>query len=297
MLEETTDQHRPRMAEGTTDWEAVFENAKTGFIPLIAQAHSSGVLQECANLVILKLFPRQNDSHEVEHFTTELAKIIPDGVTEDRMAELRDGVTVLLREIKEERIHLAAKYVARKRKGKGAEKERRGAKPKRSRKGKSSAAAWAGRAATVVLAVVGFTYLVSLSERSTELAPASELVAQMELAAKNGKASGRHVYGGTLKTQMINGNVIIAAVAVPQEPCVNAAWMLAHSGRVAINGTLPPRITPVILAELCGRVTQASSGGGYSGNGSGESPTGGVSPANIVSTLTWFTTNATKGVK
>ena len=279
---------RPSTADGTTDWEAVFEDAQTGFIPLIAQAHTPEALKECAALVIRKLFSRKSDLHEVEHFTAELAGIIRDGASDADLETMRADITGLLREIKDERIRLAHEHVARKRKGAGEGEERRGAKPgRRRRRGKakprsaSAAQVVTTAAAMVALAVVGVLIAISLSGAPEELAPASELIAQINRAAGSGTPPRRHVYGGRLTRHMVGGKLAITVTDVPQKPCVNTAWSLAPHGQVVINGVMPQRITHTILVELCARLRTVESGGG-------ESPSGDRSPTGHGATLSWF---------
>ena len=246
---------RPRTPKGTTDWELVFEDEKTGFIPLIAQAHSPGALKECATLVILKLFSRKGDLPEVEHFATELAAIIPDEPGEEDMAAMRDGVSALLREIKDERIRIAADYLAGKKKG----KERRVSRPKRKRRKPAGGFVFPPWAWPAALAAVGagiVAIIIAAALRET-LPPSSRLVEQMEAAARGDEVPPAHVYGGALKIG--EGGAVTAeggavtAEGVPHKPCVNTAWALAHTGRVVINGAMPPRITAGLLAELCAR--------------------------------------------
>ena len=260
-MADPADSPPPAAPEGTTDWESVFE---TGFIPLIAQAHSPGALKECATLVIRKLFPRQDDHDEVEHFTSELAGIIPDGAPDDDLEAMRAGITALLREIKDERIRLAAAYVAAQRKGKGDGKERRGAKRRRrrqkgkERQGSTALPPWIGRTALVAAAAGVAVFIIVVSGGGDKLAPASDLVEQMKAAAEGGKRPAIHVYGGALRVQ----GGAVTAEGVPQKPCVNAAWTLARSGRVVINGAMPTRITASILAELCAKTGSEGDGAG-----------------------------------
>ena len=104
----------PKTADGTTDWEEVFENATSGFVPLIAQARTAAALGQCTKLVINELFTRDSDGAMVERFTADLDLIVS-GVTEvDELAETRERAIGLLREIKADRLQRAEAYVARK---------------------------------------------------------------------------------------------------------------------------------------------------------------------------------------
>ncbi len=115
-------QNLPKTADGTTDWEVVFEDAETGFVPLITQARTAEALRECTKLVIHKLFSRNSDGPMVEKFTADLDVIIG-GVSEaDELADTRDRVIVLLRDIKTDRLQRAEAYVALKKAKKDVER-------------------------------------------------------------------------------------------------------------------------------------------------------------------------------
>lgn len=104
----------PRTPDGTTNWEAVFENPQTGFIQLIAQSPSAETLRLTTTVVIDKLFTRRGDETEVARLKQELETIL--AAPGDIIAK-QAGVSGLLRQIKNVRIEKARVYIERKRAG------------------------------------------------------------------------------------------------------------------------------------------------------------------------------------
>jgi hypothetical protein len=101
-----------------------------------------------------------------------------------------------------------------------------------------------------VLLIGGIGYHFLNMERPVEQPPSSLLVEQMELAAKGGGPK-THAFGGTLSVEKGADRITVTAAEVPQEACVNAAWVLIGKGTIAINGVIPRRVTGAILAQLC----------------------------------------------
>ena len=104
----------PKTSDGTTDWEAVFEDAEGGLIPLIAQANSPQALRECAIVTIQMLFSRDNDAENVTNLTSELNELVPDDAQAHQLDFFGKAITTVLRQIKQERIDLAEEYVKNK---------------------------------------------------------------------------------------------------------------------------------------------------------------------------------------
>ncbi len=118
-----TDNSRPLAPDGTTDWEAVFEDGKTGLILLIGQAQSTETLKACTIVALGKLLVRKNDQAVIERLTLELDRIIADGGEGAAGLEAaKDAITTLLRRIKEGRRQKTATYVAIKRAEKGGDR-------------------------------------------------------------------------------------------------------------------------------------------------------------------------------
>jgi hypothetical protein len=75
------------------------------------------------------------------------------------------------------------------------------------------------------------------------------LVTQMEDTALSA-APTKNIYGGMIFSD--HGNPPSVTVAgVPNKACVSAAWRLARTGLVTINGVMPERVSAAILAEIC----------------------------------------------
>ena len=114
---------RPLAPDGTSDWEAVFEDADTGLIPLIGQAQSTESLRACTIVALGKLLIRKNDEAAMERLTHELDRIIADGGEgAEGLDASKDAITTLLRRIKENRKQKAAAHVANKRADKGGDR-------------------------------------------------------------------------------------------------------------------------------------------------------------------------------
>ncbi len=112
----------PVTPDDTTDWETVFENPETGFIPLIAMAHSPEVLKQTTLVVIRKLFSRKNDESNFETFAAVLDEIVADVAPASDIDAMRADVIELLRLIKQERQQKAAAFQARRKAGEEGER-------------------------------------------------------------------------------------------------------------------------------------------------------------------------------
>ena len=171
--------------------------------------------------------------------------ILADDAHPADMDALRDRVTNLLRRIKENRKRTSA-FAARKEVAKGG--ERRLAVAER----KPVYASWVWMSVLGAVALCGVGFLVVWSNLEDEVPAYTRLVEEMELAAHGG-APAFHAFGGALKVEARGESIAVTAESVPHGVCVNAAWKLARTGRVAINGIMPRRLVATQLAELCGR--------------------------------------------
>lgn len=104
----------PRTPDGTTDWEYVFEDPSSGFIPLISQVQSPEALTMGATVVLEKLFTRKNDVDERTLLIAQLNRITG---TEKSIEDKIAYVAKLMRGVKDERMRKARDYVARKKAG------------------------------------------------------------------------------------------------------------------------------------------------------------------------------------
>lgn len=104
----------PKTPDGTTDWEHVFEDPSTGFIPLLATVQSPEALGQGASIILKKLFTRKNDVDELARLTAQLDAIIGSGIAlENKVTQ----VAGLMRDVKDERVEKARVYVDRKKAG------------------------------------------------------------------------------------------------------------------------------------------------------------------------------------
>ena len=124
MLSDKEERSWPLTPDGTTDWKLVFEDKKTGLIALIEQAQTAKALRQCAAVVIDQLFIRKNDASNRDTFCSELDSIVTEEGVEVDADRVRNGVSALLRHIKDERINKAADYGARRKSGEPGEERR-----------------------------------------------------------------------------------------------------------------------------------------------------------------------------
>ena len=101
----------PQTTDGVTDWETVFEDPEKGLIPLIAQAHTPQALRDCAVVTINMLFTRDSDAGDIAKLTAELHELAPDDADEARTGQIRGVISLLLRQIKEDRIESAREFL------------------------------------------------------------------------------------------------------------------------------------------------------------------------------------------
>lgn len=120
----------PKTADGTTDWEIIFEDPDSGLVPLVMQARSLEGLRACAGVIINQLFTRKNDAAHKARLHQILERAIQRAEAGESVDLARDGVVKILRSIKQERVLKAAAYVAKKKReadrGRGSAIERRG---------------------------------------------------------------------------------------------------------------------------------------------------------------------------
>lgn len=105
----------PRTPDGTTDWEAVFEDPSIGFISLVDRTHSSEMAEKTAVVIIKKLFTRRNDLDLCQQNVHRIGKTVADH--KDDLDRIHKDIAVLMREVKEERIELARVFIERKKAG------------------------------------------------------------------------------------------------------------------------------------------------------------------------------------
>ena len=238
----------PKTEAGTIDWEVVFENPETGLIPLISGAKSAGALRDSALAVIKLLYTHKDDPPEVERFTVELQSLIPDDTPEHFLPRLVEGVTAILRQIKDERIRKTEEYVHQKELIKGGKKRGARKRAEKAKEKKSRIVAWiAGGAA---LAVLGMIVYLTAPWEEDEKSAILVLIDQMKAAAA-GDVVKTHVFQGQLQAEAKAGLVGITVFSIPPDACGSAAWYFVNRGNVIINGLMPKRISPNILTELC----------------------------------------------
>jgi len=112
----------PKTPDGAIDWEMVFEDEASGFIPLIAKSQSLDALGQTTSVVIRMLFTRKGDEVEVQNHIKELNAIIAVCGRSGKLDAAKENSAGLLRKIKKSRIEKARAYVERKKRGAGLER-------------------------------------------------------------------------------------------------------------------------------------------------------------------------------
>jgi len=105
----------PKNADGTTNWDEVFESPDQGLILLIDMAQTLDTLRNISSVVIEKLFTRIQDASHRRAYAIVLDGILPlDGLDESKeFKQAKAEVIALMRHIKEERKKKAADYIAK----------------------------------------------------------------------------------------------------------------------------------------------------------------------------------------
>ena len=121
----------PKTPQGTTDWEAVFEDPKTGLIAAVSGGKSAAALKQSTTLIIQKLFTRDGDEEEVKRFLADLEAITANVESDEQLSATLQAVVGLMRQIKEGRQQKAHEYLAARKRGQQSS-ERRTKKKKKS---------------------------------------------------------------------------------------------------------------------------------------------------------------------
>ena len=138
------EQSWPLTPEGLTDWEVAFEDPDKGFIALITQANTPAALRQCTIVVIEKLCARHNDPAEVERFKSGLIQLVPDDTPDEDLLRITGAVTVILRQIKDDRILKAVEYAKDREQGRSTGGRRAEDKKSPRHRGLLSGRPWLG---------------------------------------------------------------------------------------------------------------------------------------------------------
>lgn len=104
----------PKTAEGSTDWELLFETEETGLIAFALACDTPEQLKQRTMDIILAVFIRKRDPSIVAKVFAYLDKLIPDNAALERLPTMQAGVQQMLRKVKEDRVKKAAAYSKKK---------------------------------------------------------------------------------------------------------------------------------------------------------------------------------------
>jgi len=119
----------PKTADGTTDWEALFEDKDQGFMAVVSASENLEQLRTRTEAITRLIFNRERDEAKVQKVMTLVNKVAPQGAGEERLPTMKAGIRQILGKVKEHRIKKAAAYAKKKKKQKTRSKnkiERRG---------------------------------------------------------------------------------------------------------------------------------------------------------------------------
>jgi len=100
----------PQNEDGTVDWEFVFTDPETGFIPTIENAKTIAALESCATVVIESLFNREGDEEYRQAYNAALSHIFLSLNGDENMETIRARLVTMLHSIKENRITRVLEY-------------------------------------------------------------------------------------------------------------------------------------------------------------------------------------------
>lgn len=265
----------------------MFDDPAVGLIALIRSARTARALRDSTVVVIKMLYTRDDDPPEVERLTAEITRMIPDDASEAVLAKAGEAVTAVLGQIKGYRKQQVAEYEAKKQEK--ADAERRAAtlhlrpeipnatpapqpeipkspmarKPafldddEEEEETKKPLLIGIGAAAALAAIAAGAYFLAFRPGAPEKKAPNLVLIDQMKEAAQS-KAPATHVFGGPIKVATLAGRTAIIAEGIPEDACSSAAWVFVNRGNVMINGFMPTKISPSIIAKLCGDNPQSA---------------------------------------
>ena len=104
----------PKTPDGTTDWEALFENEGTGIIPIVLAAETPQQLKQLSEDIIRAIFNRKRDHTIVDKVHAYLNKLIPKNAPQERLPAMKAGVKQMMLKVKHARIKKAESFVRKK---------------------------------------------------------------------------------------------------------------------------------------------------------------------------------------
>ncbi|MBL6931706.1 MAG: hypothetical protein ISR45_02070 [Rhodospirillales bacterium] len=108
----------PKTADGTTDWEALFDNKEKGLIAFVLGNETPVQLKQQTDAIIRAIFNRKRDQALLDKLTAFLNKLIPNDAAQERFPSLQERVIELLEKIKNNRIDRARAFSEKKGKSK-----------------------------------------------------------------------------------------------------------------------------------------------------------------------------------
>ncbi len=104
----------PSTSDGTTDWQALFEDQETGLLAVVSACKTPAQLKQQTDAIIRTIFPRERDMPVLGKLTAFLEKLIPEDASDERLPVMKATIRQLLGKVKENRIERAAAFVKKK---------------------------------------------------------------------------------------------------------------------------------------------------------------------------------------
>ena len=118
----------PKLADGTVDWMTVFQDPKSGLIPLLDQADTSDKLRDCFATVIESLFSRDGDESIRQTYFEILEETFEGGASEKALNGQKTKIRMVMMRVMNDRIKRSREYASMKA-AEGAEEGRRATDP------------------------------------------------------------------------------------------------------------------------------------------------------------------------
>lgn len=258
----------PKTAFGTVCWELVFENPNNGLVPVALATLTPEELKDTTLQIIAHLFPRDADDVEIAKFTKQFNLLIPDDTPDSALPALKDGVALILREIRDFRMERARDYELSQMEAPDQthaelEKAENGVFERRAVVPESLLTADALKARKIPLAIgaaaiaAGMAFFLSLGDDPLESVTAmispptlEAFLVEMKQASAD-KTTRTHVFGGLLHVSEATGRTTVTASGVPRVICMSATRNLLRSGTILINGQYSQKLEMEQLTRLC----------------------------------------------
>lgn len=104
----------PELADGTVDWMTVFQDPKTGLIPLLDEADTSEKLRDCFATLIESLFSRDGDESIRQTYFEILEETFEGASGEKALKAQKTKIRMVMMRVMNDRIKRSREYASMK---------------------------------------------------------------------------------------------------------------------------------------------------------------------------------------